>query len=172
MKYKRYYKPGAKYFFTAVTENRKPILIENIDKLRAAFRVCMTQHPFKIDAIVILPDHLHTIWKLPEGDADFSMRWKSIKRKFSLGLPSGPVSASKAKKREKDIWQRRFWEHYIRNERDWRHYVDYIHFNPVKHSYVTSPEEWPHSSYRQAIGKGWYKAGGLSKDDVIKIDCE
>ncbi|MBW1941095.1 MAG: transposase [Deltaproteobacteria bacterium] len=112
MEYRRFYQSGARYFFTVVTENRKPILIDNIERLRAAFRLCLSRYPFEIEAIVVLPDHLHTLWKLPEGDADFSRRWMVIKRKFSSALPVGAVNASKAKKREKGIWQRGFWEHW------------------------------------------------------------
>ncbi len=156
MQYRRLYQPGARYFFTVVTENREPLLIENIERLRAAFRLCLSRYPFEIDAIVVLPEHLHTIWRLPENDADFSKRWMVIKRKFSAGLPSRVISDSKTRKREKGIWQRRFWEHCIRDEDDWRRHVDYIHFNPVKHGYVSKPQDWRHSSFNQAIRKGWY----------------
>ena len=86
MQYRRFYQSGARYFFTVVTENREPLLIENIERLRAAFRLCLSRYPFEIEAIVVLPDHLHTVWRLPEGDADFSKRWMVIKRKFSAGL--------------------------------------------------------------------------------------
>jgi putative transposase len=158
VEYRRFYQSGARYFFTVVTENRKPILIDNIQRLRASFRLCLSRYPFEIEAIAVLPDHLHTLWKLPEGDADFSRRWMVIKRKFSSGLTGGAVRASKAKKREKSIWQRRFWEHYIRNEEDWRQHIDYIHFNPVKHGYVSQPQDWPYSSYHQAIHKKWYES--------------
>jgi len=116
MKYRRMFQPGACYFFTVATEGRKPLLLDHIQRLRAAFRLLKTRYPFEIDAIVILPDHLHTVWQLPAGDKDFSTRWMAIKRKFSAGLPQGSVNASKASKREKGIWQRRFWEHCIRDE--------------------------------------------------------
>lgn len=156
MDYRRHYSAGAHYFFTVVTEKRQPLLIENIERLREAFRHCKERYPFEIEAIVILPDHLHTLWKLPKGDDDFSRRWMVIKRKFSTGLPSGIVNASKTKKREKGIWQRRFWEHKIRDEDDWRLHIDYIHYNPVKHGYVDDPHEWQYSSYQKAVNKGWY----------------
>jgi len=172
VEYCRLYEMGATYFFTVVTENRQPILIEHIDRLRAAFRLCLSRYPFEIEAIVVLPDHVHTLWKLPEGDAEFSKRWMVIKRKFSAGLPSGPVNASKAKKREKGIWQRRFWEHRIRDEKDWRRHVDYIHYNPVKHAYVNTPEDWPHSSYQDAVKKGWYRASVLCKKSIQDLDYE
>ncbi len=157
MKYRRFYQAGAWYFFTVVMENRNPLLIEHIERLRAAFRMCLSRYPFEIEAIVILPDHLHTIWKLPEGDADFSNRWMVIKHKFSTGLPDGNVNASKTKKREKGIWQRRYWEHWIRDENDLKRHVDYIHYNPVKHGLVTSPDNWEYSSFQRYVKKGLYR---------------
>jgi putative transposase len=172
MHYRRLYQPGARYFFTVVTENREPLLIDHIERLRAAFRLCLSRYPFEIDAIVVLPEHLHTIWRLPDNDADFSKRWMVIKRKFSAGLPSRVVSDSKTKKREKGIWQRRFWEHCIRDEEDWRRHVDYIHFNPVKHGYVSKPQDWPHSSFNQAIRKGWYEPGIVLDDPYIELNHE
>ena len=172
MQYRRVYQSGARYFFTVVTENRQALLIENMERLRAAFRLCMSRYPFEIEAIVVLPDHLHTIWRLPEGDADFSKRWMVIKRKFSAGLQSAVVSDSKLKKREKGIWQRRFWEHCIRNEEDWRRHIDYIHFNPVKHGYVSNPQDWPYSSFNQAVDKGWYAPNVLLIDDFEGLDNE
>ena len=172
MQYRRFYQSGARYFFTVVTENREPLLIENIERLRAAFRLCLSRYPFEIEAIVVLPDHLHTVWRLPEGDANFSKRWMVIKRKFSAGLPSRVVSDSKTNKREKGVWQRRFWEHCIRDENDWRQHVDYIHFNPVKHGYVSAPQDWLYSSFNQAVSKGWYERGVLLEDDFKDIDKE
>lgn len=172
MKYRRLYEKGARYFFTVVTENRQSILIEEIERLREAFRLCLSRHPFEIEAIVILPDHLHTLWKLPQDDADYSRRWMVIKRKFSSGLPNRAVTASKARKREKGIWQRRFWEHRIRDETDWQRHVDYIHYNPVKHGYVSTPEDWPHSSYQDAIRKGWYRSSALSKESTQDLNYE
>ena len=151
MKGNRIYIPGGRFFFTVVTAHRKPILIDNIERLRYAFRLCMKAHPFKIESIVILPDHIHAIWKLPEGDADYSMRWMLIKRTFSIGLQQRTVSAVQHKKRGKGIWHSRFWDHYIRDEEDWQRIVNYIHMNPVKHGYVKSPEEWPYSSYHRDI---------------------
>jgi putative transposase len=111
MDYRRYYQPGGTYFFTVVTEQRQPLLIEHIDRLRSAFRHGMKRYPFIIEGIVVLPDHLHTLWRLPEGDDNFSVRWMVIKRKFSAGLDPAIVNPSKQAKREKGIWQRRFWEY-------------------------------------------------------------
>ena len=172
MEYRRYYQPGARYFFTVVTANRNPLLIDNIDRLRAAFKMCVTRYPFEIEAMVVLPDHLHTLWKMPDGDMDFSKRWMVIKRYFSSGLPAIKISDSKTRKREKGIWQRRFWEHYIRDENDWRQHMDYIHYNPVKHGYVDSPSNWQYSSFQRAVDKGWYEANTIIKDDFDGIGHE
>ncbi len=158
MDYRRYYQPGGTYFFTVVTEHRQPLLIDHIDRLRTAFRHCLERHPFIIQGIVILPDHLHALWQLPEGDDDFSTRWMVIKRKFSAGLPPQIVNQSKQKKREKGIWQRRFWEHRIRDADDWQRHLDYIHYNPVKHGYCLTPAEWPHSSFKRSVKEGLYPA--------------
>jgi putative transposase len=111
-------------------------------------------HPFIIDAIVILPDHLHTLWQLPENDADYPMRWRLIKSAFSRALPQTEgISTSRRKKAERGIWQRRYWEHLIRDEIDFKRHVDYIHYNPVKHGYTQSPVDWPYSSIHRYIQK-------------------
>ena len=173
MEYRRLYRPGSHYFFTAVTEGRRPLLIEHIQRLREAFRLGVHRYPFEIEAIVVLPDHLHTLWRLPEGDEDFSTRWMVIKRKFSAGLTADCVNDSKRRKREKGIWQRRFWEHCIRDENDWRRHVDYIHYNPVKHGYVSVPCEWRYSSFSRAVALGWYdKNWAEPARETIDMDCE
>jgi len=172
MKYRRVYQPGARYFFTVVTENRRPLLIEHIDRLRDSFRLCVNRYPFEIEAMVVLPDHVHTLWRLPDGDVEFSMRWMVIKRHFSTGLSGCVVGSSKTKKREKGIWQRRFWEHIIRSEEDWRHHVDYIHYNPVKHGYVLRPQDWEYGSFHQAVRKGWYDPGVTIDGDSLALDFE
>ncbi len=190
--YRRLFQPGGCYFFTLVTEGRRPILIEHIDRLRRAFRMGRARRPFQIDAIVVLPDRLHTIWRLPEGDADFSTRWMHIKRCFSAGLggrvredghaalcPSyeldgASISASKRKKREKGAWQRLFWEHAIRDEPDWKRHLDYVHFNPVKHGYCAAPRDWTYGSFRWCVRAGLYErdwgVGGPVED--IEGDVE
>lgn len=110
-----------------------------------------------MDAIVILPDHLHAIWTLPEHDADFATRWRLIKSAFSRGVPNGErVSASRSERGERGIWQRRYWEHTLRDEADVERHMDYIHFNPVKHRYVTRVADWPHSSFHQMVKLGVY----------------
>jgi len=154
---------GSHYFFTLVTAERQPLLTrpDHIQRLRTAFQREMHRHPFAIEAIVILPDHLHCLWRLPSGDADYSGRWSRIKRYFSTGFRDSAAAKthSRLAKRELHIWQRRFWEHRIRDESDWRRHMDYIHFNPVKHGYCTSPWDWPHSSLRKCEARGWYSRG-------------
>ena len=156
--YRRIYQPGGCYFFTVVTEHRRPILIDHVDALRRAFRLAMARRPFHIDGIVILPDHLHTVWRLPEGDADFSLRWMTIKRLFSAGMAAVPTSESQRSRREKGIWQRRFWEHAVRDEEDWRRHMDYLHYNPVKHGYCAAPVDWQFSSFGRCVSARLYTA--------------
>jgi putative transposase len=132
-------------------------LTDNVGALRTAFRQTRTAHPFTIDAIVILPDHLHAVWTLPDGDRDFANRWRLTKASFSRAMPPGePLSASRAAKAERGIWQRRFWEHTIRDERDLERHVDYIHFNPIKHGHVSRVSDWPYSSFHQMVRVGIY----------------
>jgi putative transposase len=144
-------------------------LTDHIDKLRTAFRETRQHHPFTIDAIVVLPDHLHTIWTLPEGDADFSTRWRLIKSAFSRNLDTPEmISQSRAAKGERGIWQRRYWEHTIRDDNDLARHVDYIHINPVKHRLVARVRDWPHSSFHRMVRLGTYPedwAGDISNDD-------
>ncbi len=158
--YRRANAAGATYFFTvALADRSSHLLVDEIDRLRRAFHVVRKRAPFEIVAICVLPDHLHTVWTLPENDADFSARWAQIKRLFSSGLPpSQSRSESKANKREKGIWQRRFWEHQIRNEAELQRCVDYIHFNPVKHGHVSHVCDWPHSSFLRYVQHGWLNA--------------
>lgn len=111
--------------------------------------------PFSINTIVVLPEHLHCIWTLPEGDDDFSTRWRLIKDAFSKAIPAGEArSASRVQKRERGIWQRRFWEHVLRDENDFAIHVDYIHYNPVKHGLVDRPIDWPYSSLHRFVKQG------------------
>lgn len=171
--YRRYRIKGGCYFFTVtLAERRGRLLTEHIQALRTAFRVAKTAHPFTMEAIVVLPDHLHCIWTLPEGDDDFSMRWRQIKAAFSRQLPKTERrSKSRLKKGERGIWQRRFWEHVIRGEDDYRRHVDYIHYNPVKHSYVKTVADWPHSSFHRYVKLGMYPgdwAGSHLSDKMIK----
>ncbi len=137
--YRRNFLPGASYFYTVnLADRRSQLLVHYIGLLRSAFRYARGRHPFTIEAIVVLPDHLHAIWTLPDGDADFALRWRLIKSVFSRGLPSGEyISQSRGGKGERGIWQRRYWEHTLRDEQDLVRHVDYIQFNPVKHGYVS-----------------------------------
>jgi putative transposase len=140
---------GGTYFFTLTLADRSSdILVREIDRLRAVYLLVQQARPFETVAICILPDHLHAIWTLPPGDADFATRWNLIKGGFSRGIPAAHGrSASKLAKREKGIWQRRYWEHVIRDENDLARHVDYVHFNPVKHGLVSRVSDWTHSSF-------------------------
>lgn len=156
MRYRRAWNAGGTFFFTVNLEDRSSdLLTANIDTLRLAFRQVVSRHPFRIDAIVILPDHLHAIWTLQENDRDFSTRWALIKAGFSRSLPLFEgVSASRRKKRERSIWQRRFWEHRVRDDGDFARHVDYIHWNPVKHGHVTRAVDWSYSIIHRYIRRG------------------
>jgi len=159
MHYRRAQTPAGCYFFTVVTHQRQPLFTNTatVDRLRQAFREVRQRHPFTIDAIVILPDHLHTLWTLPEGDIDFPTRWMLIKSRFTRSCkPDHPqrLSRSRAHKRERAVWQRRYWEHHIRDPRDYAAHFDYIHYNPVKHGHVGTPSDWPWSSIHRYIRSG------------------
>ncbi len=167
--YRRLYVPGATYFFTVVTEGRHPLLASEaaIDRLRDSFRYAMEHRPFRFDAVVVLPDHLHAIWTLPTGDDDFSERWRLVKYRFSHRSPApGVPRPSLAAKREKGLWQRRFWEHCIRDDADFARHLDYLHYNPVKHGLAERVADWPYSSFTRFVGLGIYSTdwgcpGGL-----------
>jgi putative transposase len=156
--YRRNFVPGGSYFFTVnLADRRLRLLTDHIDLLRRAVRDVRAGHPFTIEATVVLPDHLHTVWTLPEGNADFATRWRLIKAAFSRGLPHGErVSSSRSNKGERGIWQRRYWEHTLRDELDFERHVDYIHFNPVKHGHVTRVIDWPYSTFHQMVKRGIY----------------
>jgi putative transposase len=150
--YRRAKLEGSVFFFTVVLAERpSDLLLNEIERFRRIYRVVEQQRPFETIAICVLPDHLHALWALPEGDADFSTRWSLIKGGFSRGLDSKQRSPSKVRKREKGIWQRRYWEHAIRDDMDFERHVDYIHFNPVKHGYVSRVLDWPHSSFHRYV---------------------
>jgi putative transposase len=169
--YRRNFVAGGSYFFTVnLADRHLQLLTDHIDLLRAAFRNIRRAHPFTIDAIVVLPDHLHAVWTLPEGDDDFAMRWRLIKAAVSRGLVGGEsISASRLKKRERGIWQRRYWEHTLRNEDDFARHVDYIHFNPVRHGHARRVRDWPFSSFHRMVQLGIYPenwAGGHDEPDI------
>nr|WP_276007087.1 transposase [Bradyrhizobium sp. 139] len=146
---------GNAFFFTVVLADRSSTLLVNrADRLRRIYHTVQQRRPFETVAICILPDHLHAIWSLPEDDADFSSRWNLIKGGFSRGLEAQMRSISKSRKREKGIWQRRYWEHAIRDDADLARHVDYIHFNPVKHGLVTRVRDWSLSSFHRYVDQG------------------
>ena len=168
--YRRNFVAGGGFFFTVnLAERRLRLLTDRIAALRAAFRDVLRRHPFEIAAIVVLPDHLHAVWRLPPDDADFAVRWRLIKSAFSRSLPSGElISDGRAAKGERGIWQRRYWEHTIRDERDIARHIDYIHINPVKHGYVSRVVDWPYSSFHRMVRRGVYPpdwAGDVSGEE-------
>jgi putative transposase len=165
--YRRAIVPGGTFFFTVVSLQRRPVLCD--PDIRAALREAITvvreTHPVSIKAWVLLPDHLHCVWTLPEGDADFSVRWAMIKRLVtqSVGAHSAPydrseecVSASRLRRREGSLWQRRYWEHQVRDKLDLNRCLDYLHWNPVKHGYVRAVIDWPYSSFHRYVKQGLY----------------
>jgi putative transposase len=157
--YRRARISGATWFFTVNLAERRNnrLLVENVDGLRETMRKVKAEHPFDIDAIVILPDHIHCIWTLPQGDTDYSTRWALIKAGFSRGIASGEWrSESRRKRGERGIWQRRFWEHLIRDDLDYQRHVDYIHWNPIKHGWVRRVADWEYSSFRAFVECGVY----------------
>jgi len=163
--YRRARVAGGTFFFTVVAYRRQPILCDEPVRaaLREAIREVRQSSPFKIDAWVLLPDHLHCIWTLPPDDGDFSLRRSLIKRRVSLAVGAQYrraewLNASKLKHRESTVWQRRFWEHSIRDEEDLRRHVDYLHFNPVKHGLVSGASDWPHSTFHRFVEAGIYPA--------------
>ncbi|MBW8457723.1 MAG: transposase [Thiobacillus sp.] len=169
--YRRSRMGGATYFFTVVTYRRQPLLTrpEAMDALREAFRSVQHAHPFEMDAVVILPDHLHALCTLPAGDEDFSRRWAMIKRLVSraVGHLAAPVATPSMKTRhESGFWQRRFWEHLIRDDNDFARHMDYIHFNAVKHGHAGRPADWPHSSFRKCVERGIYPADWASGVEI------
>lgn len=156
MYYRRLIIPGSTYFFTVNLLNRQSkLLVDQVDKLRDSFQSTQKSHPFKLDSIVILPDHFHMIMTLPEGDTGFSLRLRLIKAYFSSKIaPIEYISPSRKMKNERGIWQRRFWEHLIRDDKDYQQHMNYIHYNPVKHNHVKRAADWPYSSIHRHIKSG------------------
>src|SRR5207245_4988833 len=159
--YRRNRVPGGTFFFTVnLLDRRSNLLVARIDALRDAVRQVRARAPFHIDAWVVLPDHMHCLWTLLGGDANSPGRWRAIKTAFAKSLPVGePRSLVMANRGERGIWQRRYWEHTIRDDRDFAAHMDYIHFNPVKHGLVAHPADWPHSSFYRCATSGLYPAG-------------
>jgi putative transposase len=155
-RYRRAKIEGGTFFFTVTLADRSSdLLVRHIDRLRQIYRSIEQSHPFETIAICVLPVHLHAVWSLPSGDADFPLRWSLIKSGFSRGLSAAVTpTASKLRKRERGIWQRRYWEHAIRDDADLARHIDYIHFNAVKHGYVSRASDWPHSTFHRYVKRG------------------
>ena len=155
MRYRRSDVMGGTYFFTLnLAQRNTTLLVDEFDLLRIVINKVKKQHPFILDAMVVLPEHLHAILTLPSDDNDYATRWALIKSGFSRQLPKREkVSKSRNSKGERGIWQRRYWEHLIRDENDYERHVDYIHYNPVKHGYVNTAADWPYSTVHEYIEK-------------------
>jgi len=160
--YRRIYHPGAVYFFTVVTHERRPFLTTPMARklLRDAFQTARARADFSFLAFCLLPDHFHCLMCLPEGDTNYSLRWSHVKGEFTRaylaqGSPQGMVTRSRKKKGEAGVWQRRFWEHTIRDEADFENHANYIHYNPLKHGYVEQVRDWPWSSFHRYVKLGW-----------------
>ena len=155
VRYRRNLVPGGTFFFTVtLADRRSTALVDHIGLLRVAFRRARRRKPFAVDAIVIMPDHLHAILTLPPDDSDFSGRWKAIKAAFTRNVAATGAPVSANARGEFDLWQRRFWEHTVRDHADFERCVDYVHYNPVKHRLVSAPANWKFSSLHRCIRTG------------------
>jgi putative transposase len=177
--YHRSIVPGGVFFFTVVTFQRARILTltESREFLHAAWKKVKERYPFQTDAVCLLPDHIHCIWSLPEGDANYSLRWSEIKKSFSKAYLKqfGTIESknvSQQKRGEAAVWQRRFWEHTIRDLDDFNRHINYIHFNPVKHGLVNNPEDWQWSSYHRFLRQGYYEDGWGAIDELFNSDAD
>ena len=166
--YRRAWHPGGTYFFTVNLLERRDnnLLTRHINTLRDVVHSVRSRHPFIIHGWVVLPEHLHCVIELPENDQDFSTRWRLIKSDFSKTLPKDERrSKVRVKRGERGIWQRRFWEHLIRDEADFHAHMDYVHFNPVKHGHVKCVNEWPHSTFHHLVEQEIYPFDWAGGDD-------
>jgi putative transposase len=160
VRYRRNFVPGGTFFFTATLVDRQSrALVEYVDVLRRALRTVRQERPFSIDAVAVLPDHLHIVMTLPPDDADFSGRWKRFKSLFTRLAVAQGLASTRNQRGEYALWQTRFWEHTIRDEADLGRHIDYIHYNPVKHGLVSQVCDWPHSSFHRYV-----KLGVLPRD--------
>jgi putative transposase len=174
MRYRRSYVEGGTYFFTVnLLDRNKTLLVDHVDALRDSIREVKHKRPFHIEAWVVMPDHLHAVWTLPEGDADYSSRWREIKKHFSKSLPkTEELTAVRKRKGERGIWQRRFWEHTIKDGTDYQRHVDYVHLNPLKHGLVNRVQDWPYSSFHRSVKNGIYPlhwCGELASEEPHKF---
>ncbi|ALZ86914.1 MAG TPA: transposase [Pseudomonas sp.] len=165
--YRRSRAAGGIFFFTLNLNDRSAtLLVDHIGSLRQAMREVKVRHPFDILAMVVLPDHLHALWRLPDDDGDYPLRWSLIKAGFSRQLPPlETVNLSRRLKRERGVWQRRYWEHQVRDEQDLQRHLDYIHFNPVKHGHARRAVEWPYSSIHRYVRAGVLPADWAGQRD-------
>ena len=184
--YRRWHVAGGTFFFTVVTHSRAPLFRDAAARriLGEKFRECLRDRPFRLDAIVLLPDHLHAIWTLPPGDADYPGRWAWIKKEFTKEwLASGgveqEVSQPRRERGDRGVWQPRYWEHTIEDEHDFDRHFDYLHYNPVKHRYAACPRDWRESSFHRWVRAGVYELdwgcaahGPLSFDDLDETAME
>ena len=153
--YRRNHLPGGTFFFTVTLRDRRSTLLtDHIDLLREAMLQTAHHRPYRTRAIVVLPEHLHAIWTLPPGDADYPGRWRAIKAHFTHGLVAMRIASRKTSQGEFMLWQRRYWEHTIRDEDDLRRHVEYIHLNPVKHGLASRVADWPYSSFHRFVERG------------------
>jgi len=175
--YRRAKTSSTTYFFTIVTYRRQPILCLNESRavLKEVVSEIARRYPFTVDAWVLLPDHFHCIWTLPEGDSDYSTRWALIKKDFTKIISKTTITStpnqSRKSHREGTVWQRRFWEHQIRDDIDYKKHMDYIHFNPVKHKLAESPGDWPYSTFHRLVSQGLYEEDwGCGKEITLPED--
>jgi putative transposase len=169
--YRRCKIDGGTYFFTVTLKNRNStILVDHIDDLKKAIKEAKSFLPFTINALVILPEHIHTIWQLPDNDHAYATRWRIIKSKFTKSLLNKNIVINKDRHGLYNLWQRRFWEHVIRDEQDYINHVNYIHFNPVKHQYVTCARDWPYSTFHEYVRQGLLSEnwGCGEKTDIVQ----
>ncbi len=172
MHYRRADVKGGTYFFTVnLAERNKTLLIDEFDSLRLVLNRVKKQHPFQLNAMVVLPDHLHALLTLPLNDKDYSTRWALIKAGFSRQLPKDErINRSRKSKGERGIWQRRFWEHLIRDDQDYENHVNYIHYNPVKHGYVERAVDWSYSTIHAYISDGVLRNDWGSAESIPDIE--
>ena len=167
--YRRAWHPGGTYFFTVnlLQRHGNDLLTRHVDLLRDTVRSVRRRHPFTIHGWVVLPDHLHCVIELPQNDADFATRWRLIKMDFSKALPrTERLSEVRARRGERGIWQRRYWEHLIRDEADFRAHMDYVHINPMKHGLVKRVADWPHSTFHHLVEQGVYPKDWAGGDET------
>jgi len=167
--YRRAFVPGGCWFFTVnLLDRRQTLLVDHIEALRAAVAATRQTFPFDIDAMVILPDHMHAVLSLPPQDADFSTRWRLIKSRFAKAHPKQERrSAVREARGERGIWQRRFWEHLIRDDADYARHVEYCYINPVKHGLVSRVRDWPYSSFHRDVGRGLFPVDWAGDIDAV-----